>query len=163
MKFDLVIRRGQVVDGTGRRAYPADVGIAADRIAAIGRIPELGREEIDAEGQVVTTHDGEFVAIRDDWADDGVMAIELVHRHVERSAPRPNGSFTTTMGDLEEALYLLWTEGEPVVIDLSDEVGPSLFGCDGVTGDVEALDSSAVIVTSVPQVVSVTDAYFDRE
>ena len=42
------------MDGTGRRAYPADVGIAADRIAAIGRIPELGREEIDAEGQVVT-------------------------------------------------------------------------------------------------------------
>ena len=117
----------------------------------------------DLEGMVLATHDGEFVAIRDDWADDGVMAIELVHRHVERSAPRPNGLVTTTIGDLEEALYLLWTEGDPVVIDMSAEVGPSLFGCDGVTGDVEALDSSAVTVTSVPQVVSVTDAHFGRE
>ncbi len=46
---------------------------------------------------------------------------------------------------------------------MSDEVSPSLFGCDGVTGDVETLDSSAVTVTSVPQVVSVTDDYFGRD
>ena len=117
----------------------------------------------DLEGMVLATHDSEFVEIMDDWADYGVMAIKLVHRHVERSAPRPNGTVRTTTGDLEEALYLLWKESDPVVIDMSDEVGPSLFGCDGVTGDVETLDSSAVTVTSVPQVVSVTDDYFGRD
>ena len=117
----------------------------------------------DLEGMVLATHDSEFVDLRDDWADDGVMVVELVHRHVERLAPRPNGMVRTTIGDLEETLYLLWTESHPVVIDMSDEVSPSIFGCDGVTGDVETLDSSAVTVTSVPQVVSVTDDYFGRD
>ena len=54
MEYDLVIRGGTVVDGTGMPAYRADVGIRNDRIAAIGRINDRGREEIDAEGHVVT-------------------------------------------------------------------------------------------------------------
>mgnify|MGYP003340479229 CR=1 FL=1 len=52
--YDLVIRNGTVVDGTGLPRYRADVGITGDRIAAIGRIAERGKEEIDATGQVVT-------------------------------------------------------------------------------------------------------------
>ncbi len=51
---DLVIRNGMVVDGTGLPAYRADVGVSGDRIAAIGRIRERGKEEIDATGQVVS-------------------------------------------------------------------------------------------------------------
>ncbi len=52
--YDLVIRNGTVVDGTGLPKYRADVGVSGDRIAAIGRIGERGKEEIDATGQVVT-------------------------------------------------------------------------------------------------------------
>ncbi len=52
--YDLVIRNGTVVDGTGLPKYQADVGVSGDRIAAIGRIAEKGKEEIDATGQVVT-------------------------------------------------------------------------------------------------------------
>ncbi len=52
--YDLVIRNGTVVDGTGLPKYRADVGINGNRIAAIGRIAERGKEEIDATGQVVT-------------------------------------------------------------------------------------------------------------
>ena len=54
MSYDLVIRNGTVVDGSGLGSYRADVGIAGDRIAAVGRIGGRGRTEIDAEGQVVT-------------------------------------------------------------------------------------------------------------
>ncbi len=54
MGFDLVIRGGTVVDGSGLAAYRADVAIAGDRIAAIGRIAERGRRELDAGGLVVT-------------------------------------------------------------------------------------------------------------
>jgi N-acyl-D-aspartate/D-glutamate deacylase len=54
MAFDLVIRGGRVIDGTGAAARRADVGIVGDRIAAIGRLSESGRQEIDAEGHVVT-------------------------------------------------------------------------------------------------------------
>ena len=52
--YDLVIRNGTVVDGTGLPKYRADVGVSGNRIAAIGRIAERGKEEIDATGQVVT-------------------------------------------------------------------------------------------------------------
>lgn len=53
-EHSLVIRNGTVVDGSGLPAYRADVGVSGDRIVTIGRIPERGREEIDAEGHVVT-------------------------------------------------------------------------------------------------------------
>ncbi|MSP97457.1 MAG: hypothetical protein EXR29_09595 [Betaproteobacteria bacterium] len=52
--YDLVIRNGTIVDGTGLPKYRADVGLNGDRIAAIGRIGEKGKEEIDATGQVVS-------------------------------------------------------------------------------------------------------------
>ena len=52
--YDLVIRNGTVVDGTGLPAYRADVGLTGNRIAAIGRLRERGKEQIDATGHVVT-------------------------------------------------------------------------------------------------------------
>lgn len=52
--YDLVIRNGTIVDGTGLPKYRGDVGVKGDRIAAIGRIAERGKEEIDATGQVVS-------------------------------------------------------------------------------------------------------------
>ncbi len=52
--YDLVIRNGTVVDGTGMPRYRADVGVNGDRIAAIGRIRERGKKELDATGQVVS-------------------------------------------------------------------------------------------------------------
>ena len=52
--YDIVIRNGTVVDGSGMPQYRADVAVSGDRIAAIGRISEKGKEEIDATGQVVT-------------------------------------------------------------------------------------------------------------
>jgi N-acyl-D-amino-acid deacylase len=54
VQFDLVIRNGVVVDGSGFGSYRADVGIVGDRIATIGRIRDRGNEEIDADGLVVT-------------------------------------------------------------------------------------------------------------
>jgi N-acyl-D-aspartate/D-glutamate deacylase len=52
--FDLVIRNGTVLDGTGAPGFEADVGIRGGRIAAVGRIAGAGAEEIDAKGQIVT-------------------------------------------------------------------------------------------------------------
>ena len=54
MAYDLVIRNGTVVDGSGLGSFRADVGVAGDRVAFVGRIRERGASELDAEGQVVT-------------------------------------------------------------------------------------------------------------
>ncbi len=52
-RFDLVIRGGTIIDGTGTRGVAGDVAINGDRIAAVGKIEEAGRREIDARGLVV--------------------------------------------------------------------------------------------------------------
>ncbi|HEY2104515.1 MAG TPA: amidohydrolase family protein [Candidatus Binataceae bacterium] len=54
MQYDLIIRNGMLVDGSGMARYRADVGIAGGRIATIGRIRDQAPEVIDAEGHIVT-------------------------------------------------------------------------------------------------------------
>jgi N-acyl-D-amino-acid deacylase len=54
MPHDLVIRGGFVADGTGTPAFRADVGVDGGRITALGDAVVRGREEIDAEGHMVT-------------------------------------------------------------------------------------------------------------
>ncbi len=54
MSLDLVVRGGLVVDGSGASALHADVGVQGGVITQIGRIDERGRQEIDAEGRLVT-------------------------------------------------------------------------------------------------------------
>jgi N-acyl-D-aspartate/D-glutamate deacylase len=54
MAYDLVIRNGTVVDGSGLGSFRADVGIVDDRIAFVGHIGEPGANEIDADGHVVS-------------------------------------------------------------------------------------------------------------
>ena len=52
--YDVSIRGGTVVDGTGRPGYRADVGIVDGRVVAIGDLDDDARETIDADGRVVS-------------------------------------------------------------------------------------------------------------
>src|SRR5687767_9969147 len=55
MSYDLVIKNGTVIDGSGLPRYRADVGVSRGKIVTIGRIRgETARETVDAEGHVVT-------------------------------------------------------------------------------------------------------------
>ncbi|MCX6766530.1 MAG: D-aminoacylase [Candidatus Moranbacteria bacterium] len=52
--YDIVIRNGAVVDGTGKEKYLADVAIKDGKISKIGKISwSRGKKEIDASGKVV--------------------------------------------------------------------------------------------------------------
>jgi len=55
VQYDVVIRNGLVVDGTGRAGFNADVAINGDRVAFVGRLPKgaKARRTIDARGLVV--------------------------------------------------------------------------------------------------------------
>jgi N-acyl-D-aspartate/D-glutamate deacylase len=54
-QFDLLIRNGSVVDGTGAEAFTADIGVSNGRISAVQKnISGGAREEIDADGLLVT-------------------------------------------------------------------------------------------------------------
>jgi dihydroorotase/N-acyl-D-amino-acid deacylase len=53
-QFDLLIKGGRVVDGSGRAAYVADVGIKDDRIVRLGNLSQAtAARTIDAQGLVV--------------------------------------------------------------------------------------------------------------
>ena len=54
MAHDLVIRGGNVVDGTGAPPFEADVAVDGDRIVEIGKVTGQGREEIRADGLAVS-------------------------------------------------------------------------------------------------------------
>ena len=51
--FDLILRHGRVVDGSGNPACFADVGIKDGRVAAVGKVDGSAKEEIDAKGLIV--------------------------------------------------------------------------------------------------------------
>ena len=51
--YDLVLRNGRVVDGTGNPAFHADLAVAGGRIVEIGKITRAAKREIDASGLIV--------------------------------------------------------------------------------------------------------------
>lgn len=56
-QYDLLIENGSVIDGSGKKAYTADVLIQADSIAFVGEVDTTGlqfKKIIDASGKVVT-------------------------------------------------------------------------------------------------------------
>jgi N-acyl-D-aspartate/D-glutamate deacylase len=87
--YDLVIRGGTLIDGTGAEPYRADIGVRGGLIADVG--PRLGRarEEIDAAGLLVTPG---FVDIHTHY--DGQVTWE--NRLVPSSA---HGVTTAIMGN----------------------------------------------------------------
>jgi N-acyl-D-aspartate/D-glutamate deacylase len=53
MAYDLLIKGGTVVDGTGAKARQADVAIAGGKVAEIGKVKDGAKRTIDAAGLVV--------------------------------------------------------------------------------------------------------------
>ena len=52
--LDILIRGGNVIDGTGAPARRADVGVRDGRIVAIGNIDEAASKTLDAAGKIVS-------------------------------------------------------------------------------------------------------------
>src|ERR1043165_8860635 len=51
--FDILIRNGHIIDGTGSPWYAADLGIRDGRIVAIGHLSGTATRRVDAHGMVV--------------------------------------------------------------------------------------------------------------
>jgi N-acyl-D-amino-acid deacylase len=53
--YDLIIRNGKIIDGTGSPWYYGDVAIKNDKIEKIGYLKNFrSKEEIDAKGKIVS-------------------------------------------------------------------------------------------------------------
>jgi N-acyl-D-amino-acid deacylase len=54
-EYDLIIRNGNIYDGSGAKSYKADLAISGDTIAAIGDLSKFtGKTEVDANGLAVS-------------------------------------------------------------------------------------------------------------
>ena len=52
--YDLAIRNGMIIDGSGNPRFRADVGVKDGVVTTIGRLNGTAGETIDADGHVVT-------------------------------------------------------------------------------------------------------------
>jgi N-acyl-D-amino-acid deacylase len=70
-KYDVLIRNGQIIDGSGSQLFIGDVGINADTIAKIGTLKNArGKVEIDAAGLAVAPG---FINMLS-WANESLIA-----------------------------------------------------------------------------------------
>ena len=97
--MDLVIRNATVIDGTRAPRFQADVGVAAGKIAAIGKVSN-GKKEIDATGKILApgfidahTHDDRLMLSAPDMApkvSQGVTTVVAGNCGISL-APAPKG------------------------------------------------------------------------
>ncbi len=93
--YDLVIRNGTLIDGTGAAALAGDLAVVDDRIVAIGTIPGTGKSEIDATGLVVApgfidihSH-SEYVILKDGNAQSKIRQGVTTEVFGEKFSPGP--------------------------------------------------------------------------
>src|ERR1043165_4324541 len=53
MAYDLLVKNGRLIDGSGAPAFRGDLGVRGGRIAAIGKLRDRAARMIDADGLVV--------------------------------------------------------------------------------------------------------------
>src|SRR5687767_1267985 len=75
-QFDILVRNGRVLDGTGNPWYRADIGITGDRIRAMGQLgAATAKVVIDAADRYVTPG---FIDVHS-HAGGGLATEELKH------------------------------------------------------------------------------------
>lgn len=123
--YDLIIRGGQIVDGSGGEPYVADVAVQDGVIAAVGVVEGSATEEIEAHGRIVTpgfvdvhTHyDGQIT-----WenrlapsSDHGVTTVVMGNCGVGFAPSRPEHRqlMIKLMEGVEDIPEVVMTNGVP--------------------------------------------------
>ncbi|MDH3451861.1 MAG: amidohydrolase family protein [Gammaproteobacteria bacterium] len=145
--FDLVIRNGNVVDGTGQPGRTCDIGVSGGYIREVGRRLAAGSHEIAAEGQLVTPG----------WVD--------IHTHYDGqatwdSAMTPSswhGVTTTVFGNCGVGFAPVRKGSERYLINLMEGVEdiPETVLAEGLTFDWESFGDYLNVLEQMPRSMDV--------
>jgi len=104
MDFDLVIRNGMVLDGTGAPPRKADVGVRGDRIQAVGPLDQArGAVNLDAAGLMVAPG----------FIDSHSHDDQAVFQWAESEAKLSQGVTSVVVGNCGISLAPLRLDGDP--------------------------------------------------
>src|SRR5262245_39672574 len=132
--YDIVIRGGSIIDGTGQPAFSGDVAIAGGRIAEVGGTVGPARRDIDAAGLLVTPG----------WVD--------VHTHYDGQAMWDpllapscwHGVTTTLFGNCGVGFAPVRPQHRAALMDLMEgvEETPGVVLADGLTREGDVIPDS---------------------
>ncbi|WP_188237574.1 N-acyl-D-amino-acid deacylase family protein [Sphingopyxis sp. LK2115] len=145
--YDLVIRGGTVVDGSGGAPFVADVAIDGDRIVAVGANLGAGRDEIDAGGKIVTPG---FVDIHTHYDGQATWDAEM--------APSSwHGVTTVVMGNCGVGFAPARPDRHDWLISLMEGVEdiPGTALAEGMTWDWESFPEYMDALEKLPRTVDV--------
>jgi len=108
-RFDIIIRNGTIVDGTGNPYYRSDIGIRKGKIVKIGRIEEKGgKRVIDAKNLMVTPG---FIDVHT-HIDDGVLRDPTAHNYITQGVTTViGGNCGSSPIDLKEYFEKVKSQG----------------------------------------------------
>lgn len=128
-QYDLVIRGGTIVDGTGAAPFSGDIAVSGGRIAAIGDFASEGAEEIDATGRIVTPG---FVDVHTHYDGQAIWGQEL-------SPSSSHGVTTVVMGNCGVGFAPCRREDQDLLINVMEGVEdiPGVVMSEGLPWDWE--------------------------
>lgn len=109
--YDIVIRKGLIVDGTGQQGFIGDIAINGDRIVKMGpAISENGIREVDAEGKVVMPG---FIDphVHEEWICFIDGAYELFLKQGVTTVVNGNCGHSIAPGPKENVIDYFWGNG----------------------------------------------------
>ena len=108
--YDIVIRNGTIVDGTGNPSFRGDVALKGGRIAAVGRVTGSAKRTIDAKGLIVAPG---FIDIHN-HSDDTILtdgnAQSMIRQGVTSMIFGEGGSAAPVGGRQDGATKSEWTD-----------------------------------------------------
>ena len=117
MDFDLVVRGGTIVDGTGRPGVRGDVGIRGGQIAALGEVKGRAAQTVDAGGLVVAPG---FVDLHVHLREPGREDAETI---ASGSAAAAVGGFTAILAMANTSPVTDTAEAAERILDLGRATG----------------------------------------
>ncbi|MBE3593386.1 MAG: amidohydrolase family protein [Thermoanaerobacter sp.] len=109
--YDVIIRNGLIVDGTGKSAYKGDIGIRGEKIAKISpSIDSNGDIEINAEGKIVIPG---FIDphVHEEWVCFVDGSYELFLRQGVTTVVNGNCGHSIVPGPEENVIEYYWNNG----------------------------------------------------